>query len=396
MKKVFIGVLVALMLVAFTACEQPSISMGDHVLSDVQYVSGPLTYYVGETFDPSAYTVRLVYADNQSPVEVNGAAYLSVAADSWKVTSPATSSVIGVKSVKNVGTATEIFNVTLYEAGVTVDITNAVKNVASDAKTGDEVSLEGVTAKFIAADGTNEDYDISNLVAVLGASNEVTVVSKDGYEVSLVKGTESAKWTVTKDQAPATKINGLLVRWEKADGTVVDTPYVGQNKSAAGDDQVTLKVYATIDGEISGNPLSSSTDYKVYGSVATLPGATTDLPTQDKAVTVSIVYVKDPSVATGFTYYGVDYATDLTVTLKTGSGATNVVQGGAVSSAIEKVEVTYASGAKEEVTNYILSPSTIPSDQPTGATTVYAYLENAGKDGATLIDDFSVTVTAAL
>ena len=395
MKKcILIGALAALMLFAFTACEQPSISMGDHSLSDVQYVSGPLKYYVGETFDPSAYTVRLVYADNQSPVEVNGAAYLSVAADSWKVTSPATSAVIGVKSVKNVGSATDIFNVTLYEANVLVDITDAIKNVASDAKTGDEVSLEGVTAKFVAADGTNEDYDISNLVAVLGSSNEVTVASKDGYRVSLVKGTESATWTVTKDQAPATKINGLLVRWEKADKTVVETPYVGQNKATAGDDQVTLKVYATIDGKISGDALSTS-DYKVYGSVATLPVATTDLPTQDKAVTVSIVYVKDPSVATGFTYYGVDYATELTVTLKTGSGATNVVQGGAVSSAIEKVEVKYASGASKEVTNYVLSPATIPNDQPTGATTVYAYLENAGKDGATLIDEFSVTVTAA-
>ena len=293
----------------------------------------------------------------------------------------------------------------LSTISATVDFSGNVSKTFS----GNEIAFVGNTAAT--APGTNPlevQSGANQLTFAYGSVNSqgdisgaMAMVTVYGYKAKTVTlnnmPTTAAKTnsdgTISLDTSAATSaVNGLLVRWEKADGTVVETPYVDQMKAEAGSDKVTIKVYTTIDGKISGNALAA-TAYKVYGSVAALPSGENLLPTQDKAVTVSLVYVADPSVTTGFTYYGVDYATKLTVTTKAGSGATNVAQGGAVSTVIDKVEVTYASGTKSEVTNYVLSPSTIPADQPAGSATVYAYLAGAGKDGITLVDDFTVTVT---
>ena len=56
------------------------------------------------------------------------------------------------------------------------------------------------------------------------------------------------------------------------------------------------------------------------------------------------------------------------------------------------MEVEYASGEKEAVTDYDLSLSTVDTDQKLGTVTVYAYLENAGKNGTTLIKPFDINV----
>ena len=192
---------------------------------------------------------------------------------------------------------------------------------------------------------------------------------------------------VTEARIDFIECTGPRHEFGTTDGTVVATPYVDQ---LTGTDAVSLKVYATIDGKISGNALAT-TAYDVYGSVSDLP-TTGTLPVQEDAVEVTIVYSADPSVTTTYRYYGVDYAKTLAVTLKS---STDVAQGASVSTVIEKVEVEYASGEKEAVTDYDLSLSTVSADQKTGKITVYAYLENAGKNGATLIDAFEINVTKA-
>ena len=56
MKKVFIGVLAALMLFAFVACDNSSSSGLDQVVVSIS-VSGTPTYFAGETADIEDYTV---------------------------------------------------------------------------------------------------------------------------------------------------------------------------------------------------------------------------------------------------------------------------------------------------------------------------------------------------
>ena len=399
MKKcILIGALAALMLFAFTACEQaPGFTMGTHVLSDVQYVSGPLTYYEGETFDPSAYTIRLVYADNQAPVEVNGAAYLSI--DEVKDIPSNGSKQFAVNYVKGTDSATEmpIFRVTYYDAGVTVDVSDAVESVASTIKEGDAVSLEGVIATFTAADGTERAYDTANLTATYRATPGVLVVSNEGYPVTIVKDGKVAAWSVSVDPTIPTVYNKLVVRWEDKAGKVVETPYIDQlNTTTYTNDYVTLKVYATVDGMVDDTADElSDTEYTVYGTVTELPEAkagATAIPIRDDADEVTIVYNENPSITASFSIFGLNYAKSLAITEK---ASKDVVQGGNVADVIEKVIVTYADGTSKPVTDYELSMTKVSETQATGSVKVYCWVDGLmDNKGSLLMDDITINVTA--
>ena len=199
MKKSISAILVAaLMLIAFTACEQqvPQIPSTSHELSEVQYVSGPLTYTVGEEFDPSAYQVKLIYKDNMSPEVVSGDVYLALGAE-WPTiaTLEDSSARIAVKFGDKVS-----FYVTVYNAAVVLDITDANNEVAADAQVGDVVSTEGIVATFVCADGTTSSYDLSKVSATYaGKDKAANVKVEDGYEVAYVKDGKSVEeWTLTK------------------------------------------------------------------------------------------------------------------------------------------------------------------------------------------------------
>lgn len=408
MKKcILIGALAALMLFAFTACDNQVSITGTPV--GMTATVSKVNYLVGQEIDLSTISATVDFSGNVSKTFsgneiafVGNTAATAPGTNPLEVQSGANQLTFAYGSVNSQGDISgAMAMVTVYGYKAKTVTLNNMPTTAAKTNSDGTISLDtsAVTATVVDEKGNSyevaaDDVEVTASVAGKAGTQAVSISSVFVYGEDATAATTKTGFSVTvSDQTTTSAVNGLLVRWEKADGTVVETPYVDQMKAEAGSDKVTIKVYTTIDGKISGNALAA-TAYKVYGSVAALPSGENLLPTQDKAVTVSLVYVADPSVTTGFTYYGVDYATKLTVTTKAGSGATNVAQGGgAVSTVIDKVEVTYASGTKSEVTNYVLSPSTIPADQPAGSATVYAYLAGAGKDGITLVDDFTVTVT---
>ena len=80
MKKVFIGVLAALMLVAFTACEQqPNVwNPNGKTIESVTILSGSTDYLVYQPFDASRYTLEVLYEDGTTD-EKNGDGILKLA-----------------------------------------------------------------------------------------------------------------------------------------------------------------------------------------------------------------------------------------------------------------------------------------------------------------------------
>ena len=229
-KSILTIVLAVMMLVAFTACEQqvPQIPSDNHVLSGIQYVSGPLTYYQGDKFDASAYEVQLVYKDNISPVTANGSLYLEQPT-SWPTIGAelADSSTYTVtNTIDDTG-----FKVTVYSRYIELDITNAVTEVAEATEPDDAISTEGLVATLVSGDGTKEAYDLSKIdVAYAGKDKAATVTNDDGYAIKYVKDGASVKeWTITK-AAEVGEVENLVVKYYVGDSTtsvssVADSTY---------------------------------------------------------------------------------------------------------------------------------------------------------------------------
>ena len=402
MKKcILIGALAALMLFAFTACDNQVSITGTPV--GMTATVSKTNYLVGQEIDLSTISATVDFSGNVSKTfSGNEIAFVGNTAATAPSTNPlevqagANQLTFAYGSVNSQGDISgAMAKVTVYGyKAKTVTLNNMPTTVAKTNSDG-TISLDtsAVTATVVDEKGNSyevaaDDVEVTASVAGKAGTQAVSISSVLVYGEDATAATTKTGFNVTvSDQTTTSAVNGLLVRWEKADGTVVETPYVDQ---LTGADAVTLKVYTTIDGVASKTALNSG-EYKVYGSVDTLP-TTGKLPVQEDAIEVTIVYSADPSVTTTYRYYGVDYAKTLAVTLKS---STDVAQGASVSTVIEKVEVEYASGEKEAVTDYDLSLSTVSADQKTGKVTVYAYLENAGKNGATLIDYFEINVTKA-
>ena len=193
-KRVLVGMLAALMLVAFVACDNqvPQIPSTNHSVSEIQYVSGPLSYTAGDAFDPSAYEIRLVYLDGMNPEVVNGRAYLTV--DSMPEANVTENSRVPVKYNNEV-----VFYVDVYTADVVVDITNGITSVPNNITSQAAVSTEGLTATLVLGDGTTSTYDASTLITSY-SNFKVTVTTDEGYPVTLVAdGVEVDNWTVSKE-----------------------------------------------------------------------------------------------------------------------------------------------------------------------------------------------------
>ena len=399
MKKcILIGALAALTLFAFTACDNQVSITGTPV--GMTATVSKTNYLVGQEIDLSTISATVDFSGNVSKTfSGNEIAFVGNTAATAPGTNPLevqsganqlTFAYGSVNSQGDISGAMAMVTVYGYKAK-TVTLNNMPTTVAKTNSDG-TISLDtsAVTATVVDEKGNSyevaaDDVEVTASVAGKAGTQAVSISSVFVYGEEATAATTKTGFNVTvSDQTTTSAVNGLLVRWEKADGTVVETPYVDQ---LTGADAVTLKVYTTIDGVASKTALKTG-EYKVYGSVDTLP-ATGKLPVQEDAVEITIVYVADPSVTTSYRYYGVDYAKDLVVTLKS---TTDVAQGASVSTVIEKVEVEYASGEKEAVTDYDLSLSTVDTDQKLGTVTVYAYLENAGKNGTTLIKPFDINV----
>ena len=193
-KKVFIGVLAALMLFGFTACEQkvPEIPHDVTVLG-ATIKSGSLYYYTGDKFDSSRYTVEVLFSDTTTK-DINGAGVLSVEGDT----------VDGTEAVK------------LTYAGYAESIGNVY------AVSADSITLDTSKAKLsyvdTTADGTITDAGL--VVTAKYGDNQTKVLSADQYSASLKKAADNKSGVVTvttTDNAASATYNVTLTEEEPSD-----------------------------------------------------------------------------------------------------------------------------------------------------------------------------------
>ena len=183
MKKTILTIMVAaMMLVAFTACEQQP-NVWNPVGKTVEYVtiqSGDTEYLVGQPFDASRYTLAITYKDGTTGTE-NGNGILSVE-DNAEDTA-------GSKSVDvTIGNYTGTLNVTYYDIDKLTIEGAATTSVVQGTTDPDKIDLTGATVTaYYANSGKTMEL----------AENEYKVMSVVAKEVGADKGTVFVTYTGT-------------------------------------------------------------------------------------------------------------------------------------------------------------------------------------------------------
>lgn len=170
MKKVLIGVLAALMLFAFTACE-PTVPQIPHDVTvlGATIKSGSLYYYDGDDFDSTRYTVEVIWSDTTTK-EISGAGVLST-----------------------LGAVSGATDVTLQFAGESMVI-GKVYGVEADSITLD-TSKAKTSYVNTTADGTITDANL--VVTATYGDNQTKVLDSDQYTATLKKATDNKSGVVT-------------------------------------------------------------------------------------------------------------------------------------------------------------------------------------------------------
>lgn len=273
-KGILIGVIAALMLFAFTACEQTPII--PKVIESVTYLDGPTEYVSGSVFDPAAYTLRVNYADG-THTDINGAGALE------GKTSPLTAGSEEI-TITYGGATEQSFVINVYDGKLEltvpedVSVTQAAKNGSSWQKI---EAIEGLGVSI-----------------VYGPNNSVVELAADQY--SLGANTSMTSENVTEESTVSvtvTNISGLggttagskaftakLVAWEdttpqppvpadKGDVTALRVKWTVNGEDAGTANALTAKVGDTVAYTIVGVAgdeevtLTAPNDYKVTGSI---------------------------------------------------------------------------------------------------------------------------------
>ena len=170
MKKVLIGVLAALMLFAFTACE-PTVPQIPHDVTvlGATIKSGSLYYYEGDDFDSTRYTVEVIWSDTTTK-EISGAGVLSTA-----------------------GAVNGATDVTLQFAGESMVI-GKVYGVKADS-----ITLDTSKAKtsYVNTTKDGEITDANLVVTATYGDNQTKVLDSDQYTATLKKAADNKSGVVT-------------------------------------------------------------------------------------------------------------------------------------------------------------------------------------------------------
>lgn len=239
MKKVFIGVLAALMLFAFTACDQkiPEIPKKDVQVLSAEIIEGDLGYLVGRDFDPSRYTVEITFND-LSTTTVGGASILTADTSFGKNAG-------AQKITVNYGNTQSVNPVYVYAydaASISVDASAATTTYEQGKFYPDAIDKDDLVVTVVRTDGVEETL----------ANDEYTVETAPGTTatsgVVIVKfGSVSDTYDVTISEAPLdidpamTYVNGI-----KSAEYVGDTLYISDsNRTAAATTASNWKIVAT-------------------------------------------------------------------------------------------------------------------------------------------------------
>ena len=416
-KSILIGALAALMLFAFTACENkvPEINYGNAEVLAATIVSGDTEYLVGQDFDASRYTLELRLT-NDKTVTVNGASNM-ILKNGEKMEEAGTKAVTVSYGAKEIN---DVYITVFDPSALSVDASGLVKkeykfSEVSDSKnpTADKEGLvvtatygSGKTAVLDA-----EDYDTSAVVCAtdpglkdnVPQSTEVSVsvtfkdiTVKDAFKVSVVTEQEP-----TKPVDPAVgKAADIAVFYKVNSGTELEalpaTLYIG--------DSITYEVwpvdtYGDKVGETALTLTAGTSGQVVTGGYqvveGTLPATITVAADTDINATVSAIidgktYTEVIKVGKGVdtvkTISQVALDTSKTLVAGTQFSASNIVVTG--------TKASNSTAAALANTDYSIDFNgrsyTIPS---TGSINVYFYL-NYEVSGVEHSDYYMLTVNA--
>ena len=437
MKKVFIGVLAALMLFAFTACEPQTIAWPTD--KDVSYLEivQVKDFVYGEIPTKDGFNVIIHYTDGD-PETVNGAVSITPTPSNggYKVesqfdfdTDTKTVPTIGVETVKfetvtNVA-ITGVSNVTVVEKtslSAIHDISTAVENkvLSFSGEPVFTLSYEGGERSFTLADekagkfdyvlnvyeGTSTTPMATSATFEKGKTYTVKVASYELADDKPYAVTNStADFTISVVEKTQVKPVSMGYRFWTYDATkkeVVETTTIWaddtlvDSKSAVdGAGDVFIELYM-IDSEDEKTPLDSD-DVSIWyntGSGADAEKGTT-LPSDIEYDTTYNVTVRYNDAKAGvadlnFTLSSKDYITDLTV-----SESNIYVKKG---SALQKGDITVTAGHAVEAEdddnfkNYTIVGGSVPANAVDGQT-FEAYIECVNEKGETVKSDaFTITV----
>ena len=239
MKKVFIGVLAALMLFAFTACDQqiPEIPKKDVQVLSAEIIEGDLGYLVGREFDPSRYTVEITFND-LSTTTVGGASILT--AESTFGDQPGAQ-----KITVNYGNTTAVNPVYVYAyaaASLSVDASAAATTYEDGKFYPDAIDKDDLVVTVVRTDGVeetlaNDEYKVETAPGATATAGVVTVKF----------GSVSDTYDVTISEAPLdldpamTYVNGI-----KSAEYIGDTLYISDaNRTATATTASNWKIVGT-------------------------------------------------------------------------------------------------------------------------------------------------------
>ena len=205
MKKVFIGVLAALMLVAFTACEQEPIDMNGYVPSALSIQYNGTGVLVGQELNPADFSGVVTYKNGKTAEYTGTYTLPDTQNNKYKADlNVVSAAIISEVSSSSANVASASCYVPAYvPEEIVVDVTSAVKTVETDSSAtavpttglvvtakyngGQEMPLD---ATYIKASVTSLAYEKEDVV--------VTVAVADDYSTawSGVKVKTSADWKI--------------------------------------------------------------------------------------------------------------------------------------------------------------------------------------------------------
>ncbi len=368
-KSILIGVLAALMLFAFTACEQ----QGYKIPIGLELTNAKTTYLVGEPFDYEAITGTVSFSDDSSK-NVTGMDLIGSNVSTDGAGTRLATFAYG-------GTQSGVVASVAYEVATPVSV--KLTTLPTTGEIG-ATTIKGVPAEVKLSNGETISMDVDVTVTALagqaGSQAAVTVGSIKLYTTTVdaakITGDENWKVTLTaaSDKFDASNVTSLVVVYTNSDSnSSAESPYVG--------DTVTAAIYA-VDGNGNRNTTAlTPSDYVVKdGKTLTLSHTVT----KDASEVYTVIYKAKPTVSVDVQFKGGrGYVSNLTATAKVPQPA--IVEGSTMTpemlATYYTIDTTYVGPEGGDIalnaTNCVISNPTVTKTSYTPSVQVFY-----GKAGA--------------
>ena len=346
MKKVFIGVLAALMLFAFTACDN---QMGYKTPVGISAVASQTEYLEGETFDPSTVSIVVDYSDGSSRTMTGAEAGLATAVIEEGVNTYTVS--YGVQTQYTSAPETMI-TVMGYKADSAVISNLPTTGTLKDGKVDVDFSATTVTVSY--NNGKTRtleagEYKITPSIKA-SAGKQTATAALTVFEKPVSSTTTPATWEVTVSAAPveegeydATKADGLTVKYTDDKGNDITSSIADGTFYV--NDKINWEVYL-VDEDGNTKVATENTDYWfANGKKPASKSVTLGKDNLKAAISYTVVPLDGSDVT-----ITIPKATDYVASIK---GIYPLAQGGptnGTAATLSNFEFTYALASDPDVT----------------------------------------------